>query len=88
MMTEFRLRAGAALPDHAHPNEQTGYLLRGRIRLSIGDSGRVLVPGDSWCIAGGVRHRAEILEDSAAIEVFAPPREDYGKYLREAEIFP
>ena len=35
-MTEFRLRQGAVLPRHSHPREQTGYLVKGRIRLSIG----------------------------------------------------
>jgi quercetin dioxygenase-like cupin family protein len=32
--------------------------------------------GDSWCIPGGVEHGAEILEDSVAIEVFSPVRDD------------
>jgi quercetin dioxygenase-like cupin family protein len=32
--------------------------------------------GDSWCIPGGMEHGAEILEDSVAIEVFSPVRDD------------
>ena len=36
LMTEFRLRKGAVLPRHSHPHEQTGYLVKGRIRLFIG----------------------------------------------------
>ncbi len=32
---------------------------------------------DSWCIAGNVPHNAVALEDSVAVEVFAPVREDY-----------
>lgn len=36
-----------------------------------------LCPGDSWCIPGGVEHSAEIAEDSVAVEVFSPVREDY-----------
>ena len=35
------------------------------------------MPGDSWCIGGDVEHGAEILEDSVAVEVFSPVREDY-----------
>ena len=34
-------------------------------------------PGDSWCILGDILHSAEIIEDSIAIEVFSPVREDY-----------
>jgi len=77
LMTEFRLGQGAVLPRHAHPHEQTGYLLKGRIRLSIGTTEYEAQAGDSWCIPGGVEHGANILEDSVAIEVFAPVREDY-----------
>ena len=77
LMVEFRLQKGFPLPRHAHPHEQTGYLVSGRLRLTVGDEARDLKPGDSWCIAGGVEHGAEVLEDSVAIEVFAPVREDY-----------
>ncbi len=77
LMTEFALRQGAVLPRHAHPQEQTGYLVRGRIRLSIGAEEYEVRAGDSWCIPGGVEHGAHILEDSAALEVFSPVRDDY-----------
>lgn len=77
LMTEFRLTMGHVLPRHSHPHEQTGYLVKGHIRLFIGDTAHDVHPGDSWCIAGGVEHGADILEDSLAVEVFAPVREDY-----------
>jgi len=77
LMTEFRLRKGAVLPWHSHPHEQTGYLVKGRLRLRIGAEEYEAHPGDSWSIPGGVEHGADILEDSVAIEVFSPVREDY-----------
>jgi len=77
LMTEFRLRKGSLLPHHSHPHEQTGFLVKGRIRLSIGADTHEVLPGDSWCIPGGVDHGAEILEDSVAVEVFSPVRDDY-----------
>ena len=77
LLAEFLLRRGAVLPRHAHPHEQTGYLVRGRLRLSIGTEEYEATAGDSWCIAGGVEHSADILEDSVAIEVFSPARENY-----------
>lgn len=77
LMTEFLLKKGYTLPLHIHPHEQTGYLVQGHIRLSIGEEGHDALPGDSWCIPGGVEHSAEILEDSVAVEVFSPVREDY-----------
>ena len=77
LMCEFRLQQGALLPRHSHPHEQTGYLIAGRLELTIGSKSRRLEPGGSWCIAGGVEHSAVALEDSLALEVFAPVREDY-----------
>ena len=77
LMTEFQLEGGHRLPRHSHPHEQTGYLVRGHIRLTIGDHAYDVHPGDSWCIPGDVEHEAEVLENSVAIEVFSPVREDY-----------
>lgn len=77
MLTEFRLDAGATLPVHDHPEEQTGYLVAGRLRLTIGGETRVVGPGDGWSIPGGVPHGGEALDDAVAVEVFSPLREDY-----------
>jgi quercetin dioxygenase-like cupin family protein len=73
----FEWKKGSLLPRHTHPQEQTGYLVSGRIRLSIGDETFEVEPGDSWCVPGDVVHGAEILADSIAVEVFSPVREDY-----------
>ena len=77
LLTEFQLGKGKVLPRHSHLYEQTGYLVSGRIRLIIGEETFEVEPGDSWCIPGHVEHGAEPLEDSIAIEVFSPVREDY-----------
>lgn len=77
MMTEFRLRGGAVLPVHDHPHEQTGYLVTGRLRLTVDEETRDLAPGDSWSIPGGVAHGAVALADTVAVEVFSPVREDF-----------
>jgi len=77
LFTEFRLKKGSNLPNHSHPHEQTGYLVSGKMRLTIGEETYDVHPGDSWCIPGEASHRAQIIEDSIAIEVFSPVREDY-----------
>lgn len=77
LLVEFRLQQGAMLPLHSHPHEQTGYLVAGHIRLTIGADVHDVRSGDSWCIPGDVLHGAEIVADSVAVEVFAPLREDY-----------
>jgi len=77
LIAEFRLAKGSVLPVHAHPYEQTGHLVGGHILLTIGGTEHDTRPGDSWCITMNVKHEARILEDSVAIEVFSPVREDY-----------
>ena len=77
LCAEFHLEAGHQLPMHAHLQEQTGYLIWGALRLTIGDETFPVEPGDSWCVPGDVMHGAEILSDAVALEVFAPLRRDY-----------
>ena len=77
LMSEFRLAKGAILPRHSHPHEQIGYLVSGRMQLTIGDETYRVEPGDSWCIGGNIEHEAVAEENSLAIEVFSPLREDY-----------
>jgi quercetin dioxygenase-like cupin family protein len=36
-----------------------------------------VLPGDSWCIPGGMEHAVEMIEDSVVVEVFSPVREEY-----------
>ena len=77
LLASFHLHKGSQLPSHSHPHEQTGYLVSGHMRLTIESEVHDVWPGDSWCVAGGVIHQADIIEDTVAIEVFSPVREDY-----------
>lgn len=80
LMSQFQLDAGCKLPIHSHPHEQTGYLLSGRMTMTIDGVEHEFGPGDSWAIAGGVTHGATIHETCLAIEIFSPVREDYLPY--------
>ncbi len=77
ILCEFYLEKGYRLPLHNHPYEQTGYLQSGKLNFRIGEKWFLTEPGDSWCIPENEQHEVEILEDSVAIELFSPIREDY-----------
>ena len=77
LLTEFKLEKGKILPAHNHPEEQTGYLVSGHITLIIDGERHDIKPGDSWAIPGEAEHDAETIEDSVAVEIFSPVREDY-----------
>jgi quercetin dioxygenase-like cupin family protein len=77
LLAEFNLAAGSELPMHSHPHDQVGYVVRGSMRLTIGDDARTCEAGDSYYIPGDVPHKAVTVEDALVIDVFCPPREDY-----------
>jgi quercetin dioxygenase-like cupin family protein len=83
LLSGFRMKKGIRLPRRAHPQKQTGWLLTGRILLSIGGGQRETAPGECRGVPAGITHGAEILVDSTAIEVFPPFREDENKYHAE-----
>ncbi len=77
LLTEFRVAKDLVMPRHLHAHEQTGYLVSGHIVITIGTESFDVRAGDSWCIPGGVEHEARCIDDSVAIEVFSPVREEY-----------
>jgi quercetin dioxygenase-like cupin family protein len=77
MLSVVRLDPGSIVQDHSHPHEQMGYLIEGRLEFTVGGTTRILGPGDMWRIPGGVVHRVKALEQSVAIDVFHPVRDDY-----------
>jgi quercetin dioxygenase-like cupin family protein len=77
MVTKMHYRKENMIPFHSHPNEQTGYLLSGRIRVLTRDAGHELGSGETYVIPANIEHSIEILEDAEELQVFTPPREDF-----------
>jgi quercetin dioxygenase-like cupin family protein len=82
LLVEVAVAAGAIVAQHSHPHEQVGYVARGRFEFTLGDSAspldrRTLSAGDGYTIPGGLLHSVLALEDSVAVDVFSPVREEY-----------
>ena len=77
MVTEFRAEAGVKIPNHSHLNQQVGYVVSGKIEITIDGVTTACQPGDCWSIPGGVEHSAHFVVESVIVECFSPPREDY-----------
>jgi quercetin dioxygenase-like cupin family protein len=82
MVCEFFLERGVEVAPHSHMNDQVGYIVYGKIEVTIGNEVRLLNPGDSYAIPGGVVHSAHVLADTLEIDVFSPPRADYATEAR------
>ena len=77
LLAKFLLKKDCILPLHSHPHEQTGYLVKGKLRFTCDGETFELDEGDSWCIPGAAEHGVEVIEDSIILETFSPVREDY-----------
>jgi quercetin dioxygenase-like cupin family protein len=72
------LEPNVEVAEHSHPNEQAGFILQGTFQFTIGGETRVLEPGDTYVIPGGVKHSAVAgPEGTVALDIFSPPREDW-----------
>ena len=90
MMTIARLlfKQGAVVPRHSHANEQITTVESGRLLFTFDEDHIIVERGESLQIPGNLAHRVEALEDSVAVDVFSPPRQDWisgdDAYLRSA----
>ena len=77
MLVQFTFEKGAVVPLHRHPQEQAGYVVRGKLEMRIGDETHLLKAGDSYLAPANMEHGAKVMEEAVVIDAFAPPREDY-----------
>ena len=68
----------ALVPEHRHPNEQMGMVIRGTVHFRIGTETRTFGPGGTWRILADEPHEVRVGPDGAqVIDVFSPVREDW-----------
>lgn len=77
MVCKMNYVVGNFATEHAHPHEQSGYVISGRYLMTVGDEEFELVAGDSYAIPGNMPHSFKVLEAGEVIDVFSPMREDY-----------
>ncbi len=73
----WKTQAGAHFPMHQHPQEQVAHVLEGRFELTVGSETKVLEPGITAVIPGGVPHGGRSITDCLLLDVFHPERDDY-----------
>ncbi|MBI5118333.1 cupin domain-containing protein [Candidatus Poribacteria bacterium] len=78
MMTFFDLAAGSRIPAHRHPHEQISYVVKGAMRMRVGDETRTMKEGDIAVVPPNVEHEAEVgPEPVQALDAWYPVRQDY-----------
>lgn len=71
------LSAGAEVPLHQHANEQVTMMESGKLEFHFPDGPVLVEAGQFLPIPSNLPHRVVALEDSVAMDVFAPRREDW-----------
>jgi len=86
MLARVLLKKGCIVPEHSHHNEQLTYILEGALKFWIDGKEIVVNAGETLSIPSDMPHKAEALEDTVDLDVFAPPRADWidktDQYLR------
>jgi quercetin dioxygenase-like cupin family protein len=69
-------KEGAIGDEHAHPHEQLGFVVSGKVEMIINGNLHDFAAGQQIHIQGNARHSIRALEDSVVLEIFTPIRED------------
>ncbi len=73
----WKVDAGAAVPEHAHINEQFANVLQGEFELTVDGQTQILKPGNVAVIPPNVKHSGRAITYCELLDVFYPEREDY-----------
>lgn len=71
------LKKGAIVARHSHENEQMSHVLEGCLKFEFDGRDVVVSAGEIMEIPSQEPHRVVALEDSTAMDVFAPVRQDW-----------
>jgi quercetin dioxygenase-like cupin family protein len=86
-IARLELAQGCRVPEHSHPNEQITTIEKGRLRCVVSGEERILTAGEMIRFPSHAPHWVEALEDSVAVDLFSPRREDWIRgddaYLRK-----
>jgi quercetin dioxygenase-like cupin family protein len=77
MIVWWSIGAGVHVEPHSHANEQTVWMLKGKMEFRLGSEQRLCGQGDLIVIPGGTEHEAWFREDTEVIDFFAPPRDNF-----------
>ena len=84
-MAIVELDPNAVAVEHSHANEQLGFVISGSMTFRIGDETREIGPGMTYCILADVPHTTTAGPAGCVVmDVFAPPRADWGRFEPEA----
>lgn len=77
MLARLVLKKGAHVPLHSHKHEQISHVVEGTLEFLLEGKSVLVRAGEVLCIPPHVPHAVNTLEDSVALDIFNPPRQDW-----------
>src|SRR5580693_8348185 len=77
---EIRYAAGVGAPLHMHTHESIAYVVKGKVKSTVGTEEFIMGPGDVCRHPAGVLHGLEAIEESLVVEIKSPAP-DIGAFL-------
>jgi quercetin dioxygenase-like cupin family protein len=77
MLARLVLKKGSHVPLHSHFNEQVSHVVEGALQFLLEGKEVNVRAGEILCIPPHVPHEVIALEDSVALDIFNPPRQDW-----------
>jgi quercetin dioxygenase-like cupin family protein len=77
MLVRVSFEPGAIGALHHHPHRQATYVAAGSFEVTVGDSRRTLLAGDTFFAPANVPHSVVALEEGMLIDCFTPARTDF-----------
>lgn len=77
---EIRYAAGVGAPLHTHTHESIAYVVKGKVKSTVGSQEFIMGPGDVCRHPAGVLHGLEAIEDSVVVEIKSPAP-DLGAFM-------
>lgn len=74
-LLEVRYDAGAGAEAHVHQHESLVYVVKGRVKTTVGNETHILGPGDVCRHPKGVLHSVEGIDQCLVIEIKSPPQQ-------------
>jgi quercetin dioxygenase-like cupin family protein len=77
MLARIELKKGAHVPMHQHFHEQISHTVQGALKFVLEEGEVIVREGDVLFIPPNAPHEVLALEDSVALDIFNPPRQDW-----------
>jgi len=76
-IARFELKRGGVVARHSHENEQVTSVLSGALKFKFDGQEVVVRAGEVLQIPSWLEHEVDVLEDTVAVDVFSPVRQDW-----------